>query len=59
MESKTWEQAAEQAKQESLKAGSRVANRNSYGEVVTRISYGPKGPGKVRVEILETLPEIK
>lgn len=57
MDSRTWEQAIEIARQKTKAAATKVAPRNSHGEIIARIRFGPKGPGKVRAEIVETLPE--
>lgn len=57
MDSRTWEQAIELARQKARAAASKAASRNCHGEIVARIRFGPKGPGKVRAEIVETFPE--
>lgn len=57
MDARDWSQAIEIARQKTIEASRKVAARNGYGEIIARIRFGPKGPGKVRAEIVETLPE--
>lgn len=57
MDSRTWKEALDIARLKAEQATKRVMPRNTYGKIVAYISFGPKGPGKVSVEIVEKFPE--